>query len=900
MADEVKDAFASVFRDYATDGVPSSGSHKPLKNEARALGTTIQTYVAANAASYTISPKLPVATASFVNVAIATGLENGDTVGGVVVTTGQRVLLGGQSTPAQNGIYVVVASGAASRATDLNAAAEFEGATVYVTGGTYAGNTYAITPVTTPMTVGTTDVAVVQVGQDDIPSIGQIIGPTSPATGSTASASNTWIFADPIAYDGYINIFRMYAMAAGEVRLRRFTKSSDTFTQVGGDISLSLSSGLNTFLSSTGALPLIDVVAGQYLGIYSRTAIIAFKVETGAGHWNDAGDLSSLTDSTLVTTQTLQVRWDIQQTPDEVYEKKLDALAKSISRGQQNIGLGKGITPDITGADAAAYTFVFRNPVVSNGYVSLVSGGFTGTGTMYVKRFSKSGDVFTQIAEYPVEVTASGAVNIAVGNLPYIPVDAGDYLGVFRGTSRFAYLGIADGINNYADPYYSPASTGNVTSFTDAASAQISLQLRLQVTMDPMARLEKGITEALEAVGSGGGGTSSSDTYYADTITAAEASVADLVVSVTGTLNREGVDIAIADSVTLSAATAGYVRYDVIRMQSTDLNLIPLVGTQRTTDATAFIPGYSDGRHMPMFLARVAETSISTVPLWRLRDGYDARIADQIDLDIQRTRRLMPKTMRKIRNGTAIKFGGFGDSITAIASDVPSLATPNGQYRDRATATGTTYTYLANNYQSDVLAAITKYTALSLGYADDGAGTVHTKIGWNWEIVAALVAQGYVLGTDVDYDNFGAPGKASSDAWSGSAVTAWTTAAIALDWDFVVIAFGMNERGSIYTSINLAQIAWAFMASGTEVILVDCPRPMSGTFADWQYTNRAIRSAALLANCGHVSFTAISDDRFLGSLGIDSADICRANGTNHPGKEELAAYGRHLARVFAI
>lgn len=37
--------FSTAFRAYVTDGVPGSGPNKPLKSEARALGTTIETFL---------------------------------------------------------------------------------------------------------------------------------------------------------------------------------------------------------------------------------------------------------------------------------------------------------------------------------------------------------------------------------------------------------------------------------------------------------------------------------------------------------------------------------------------------------------------------------------------------------------------------------------------------------------------------------------------------------------------------------------------------------------------------------------------------------------------------------------------------------------------------------------
>lgn len=56
-----------------------------------------------------------VRTAATANVNIASALENGDAVSGVTLATNDLVLLTAQTAPAENGIYVVAASGAASR-----------------------------------------------------------------------------------------------------------------------------------------------------------------------------------------------------------------------------------------------------------------------------------------------------------------------------------------------------------------------------------------------------------------------------------------------------------------------------------------------------------------------------------------------------------------------------------------------------------------------------------------------------------------------------------------------------------------------------------------------------------------------------------------------------------------
>lgn len=81
--------------------------------------------------------KAAVACATTANIT----LSGEKTIDGVT-TSASRVLVKNQSTAAENGIYVS-ASGAWSRASDMNAAGEVQGAAVYVTGGTAnAGKTF--------------------------------------------------------------------------------------------------------------------------------------------------------------------------------------------------------------------------------------------------------------------------------------------------------------------------------------------------------------------------------------------------------------------------------------------------------------------------------------------------------------------------------------------------------------------------------------------------------------------------------------------------------------------------------------------------------------------------------------------------------------------------------------
>jgi hypothetical protein len=78
---------------------------------------------------------------------LASDFEPGDTVGGVTLAQGDRILIKNQSTATENGIYVVAASGAPTRAADADpVASELEkGSYVLVTDGTYAATGWIVT-----------------------------------------------------------------------------------------------------------------------------------------------------------------------------------------------------------------------------------------------------------------------------------------------------------------------------------------------------------------------------------------------------------------------------------------------------------------------------------------------------------------------------------------------------------------------------------------------------------------------------------------------------------------------------------------------------------------------------------------------------------------------------------
>lgn len=96
-------------------------------------------------------------------ITLSSGLENGDTIDGVTLATGNRVLVKNQDTASENGIYVVAASGAPSRADDADTSAEVTaGMFTFVEEGTTNADTGWVLTTNNTITLGTTGLTFAQ------------------------------------------------------------------------------------------------------------------------------------------------------------------------------------------------------------------------------------------------------------------------------------------------------------------------------------------------------------------------------------------------------------------------------------------------------------------------------------------------------------------------------------------------------------------------------------------------------------------------------------------------------------------------------------------------------------------------------------------------------------------
>ena len=159
-----------------------------------------------DSAAQGIDWKASVRAATTANVTLASDLENGDTLDGVTLATGDRILVKNQSTGSQNGIYVVKASGAPDRSTDADTGAELTASfAVFVEEGTVNADSGYVLTTDGAITVGTTALTFTQ-----FTGLGQVVaGDGLSKTGNTlnvTAGTGISITGDAVTNDGVLSI----------------------------------------------------------------------------------------------------------------------------------------------------------------------------------------------------------------------------------------------------------------------------------------------------------------------------------------------------------------------------------------------------------------------------------------------------------------------------------------------------------------------------------------------------------------------------------------------------------------------------------------------------------------------------------------------------------------------
>jgi len=101
--------------------------------------------------------------ATTANVNLSNGLEAGDAIDGITLVAGDRVLVKDQSTASENGLYLAVSSGAASRDPEHDSIAELSGGMVVVNQGSTNDNKIFLCTTDNTGSVGSTSITYTQV-----------------------------------------------------------------------------------------------------------------------------------------------------------------------------------------------------------------------------------------------------------------------------------------------------------------------------------------------------------------------------------------------------------------------------------------------------------------------------------------------------------------------------------------------------------------------------------------------------------------------------------------------------------------------------------------------------------------------------------------------------------------
>jgi hypothetical protein len=309
-------------------------------------------------------------------------------------------------------------------------------------------------------------------------------------------------------------------------------------------------------------------------------------------------------------------------------------------------------------------------------------------------------------------------------------------------------------------------------------------------------------------------------------------------------------------------------RYDSVFLDLRTGALRLVVGQVRRQDAEEYVPATPAGSRRICNLA-VRGEEVESLPTPEPRDCVKGR-------------EYLRPFLSKLGTGQTVRLCGYGDSITAVQAGRVGFG-PNSVFHDRIES------YFSRYRTTGALDAIKTFDF------GDGVGRKHCKMGWNWRLAEALESK---CGVHAQYLNCGIGSTTSGPTMprpgiAGGLYPERLEAALATHPDLVVLAFGMNERGSDQTGPNTVQLIKRFQAIGSTVIVMGVPKVngcmwKEGRCPPWEKTNAILEKAAAENSAAFV------DPRLI-DLGTAPRHWCGSNNYNHPGIRELLIYGSALA-----
>ncbi len=313
LGDSTADATAGklVIRDGAGNAkvaVPTDSAHIATKG-----------YVDAARQGLDVKQSVRVATIAAIN--LSADLEAGDLIDGVTLVAGDRVLVKNQGTATENGIYVAVASGAASRSTDANGTVDTgelkPGTFTFVEEGTVNSDKGFVVSTNGTITVGSTAITWAQFSGAGSFEAGDGLSQSGNTVNVNVVANRTAITSDAIdiasTYVGQNSITTLGTITTGvwngtDVAVADggtgASTAADARTNLGIKTSATAATTSVSTLSRIASQTIGDGAAVSYTITHSfNTRDVSVQIyETGAPYSTVIADVSRPTADTVVVT----------------------------------------------------------------------------------------------------------------------------------------------------------------------------------------------------------------------------------------------------------------------------------------------------------------------------------------------------------------------------------------------------------------------------------------------------------------------------------------------------------------------------------------------------------------------------------------------------------------------